>query len=67
MDSAAVAEKCFLENRNFFGDARAEPEKFNLYQGLANLASAVSEVQDELRQLRQEIAQMRHEISQLER
>ena len=40
------AMKCFVENRDLFGEPPgARAEQFNLYQGLANLAEAVREIQ----------------------
>ena len=39
--SARVAKQCFIENiQRFAPDARNDPEKYNLYKGLANLAEA---------------------------
>lgn len=43
--SIIVAKNCFAENRNLFGDAKTQPEKFNLYSGLANLADAVQKLE----------------------
>jgi hypothetical protein len=65
MRSSDTAIKCFDENRALFGDPRANPEKYNLYNGLASLSEAVLELQSQLHQLRQEVHQLRYEISQL--
>jgi hypothetical protein len=46
-----TARKCFAENLRLFANANSEPEKYNLYNGLANLASAVEETQDQLSQI----------------
>ena len=59
MSSSQNALKCFNENIRLFGDARTEPEKFNLYNGLANLALAIKEMQTEIASLRQEVNRLR--------
>jgi len=40
-----VAIKCFVENCHLFADPDRDPEKFNLYTGLANLAEALEEIE----------------------
>ncbi len=65
MRSLDTAVKCFDENRVMFGDPRVQPEKFNLYNGLASLAEAVGELQNQVQQLRQEVHQLRYEVSQI--
>lgn len=57
---ANSAIKCFNENRVHFGNARTQPEKFNLYNGLSSLAKAVKELQDEVDKLRREVAGLRN-------
>ncbi len=52
----------FDENRNLFGDPRTEPEKFNLYNGLASMAEAVSELQMQVQSLSQEVQMLRQEL-----
>lgn len=59
MQSANNALKCFQENLRVFGDMQSQPEKYNLYNGLANLATAVKEMQREIHTLRQELANSR--------
>lgn len=59
MSGANNAFKCFHENLQLFGNAHANPEKYNLYNGLANLAEAVKELQAEVKQLRQEVHSLR--------
>jgi hypothetical protein len=58
-----TAAKCFDENRQMFGDARRQPENFNLYNGLANLAYAVGEMDQQIRDLRYQVAQLRQELA----
>ena len=58
-DRVRTAIKCFDENRNLFGDPQGQPEKFNLYNGLASLAEAVSELQSQVSALTQEITYLR--------
>jgi hypothetical protein len=46
-----TAKKCFAENIRLFGNSNSQPEKYNLYNGLANLAAAVEETQEQLAQI----------------
>lgn len=47
--NSKTAEDCFRENFRLFGsDSARQPEKFNLYNGLANLASAISGIEQSL-------------------
>jgi hypothetical protein len=46
--SADAARRCFAENRNLFANTQGTPEeqeKWNLYNGLANLADAVQSLE----------------------
>lgn len=43
-----TARDCFLENIRLCGDPKTNPEKFNLYNGLANLAEAMMEMKAEI-------------------
>lgn len=54
-----LARKCFEENLQLFAHPQAHPEKYNLYKGLAALAKATKEIQDELRSLRSEIQHLK--------
>jgi len=58
------AIKCFDENRDLFGDPHTQPEKFNLYNGLASIAEALLELQTQVQALRQEVQNLTHEVSQ---
>jgi len=48
-----TAKKCFAENLRNLG---RDSEKYNLYNGLTNLSSAVEEMQAELAQIRATLA-----------
>ena len=60
-----TAIKCFQENCVDFADAGTQPEKYNLYTGLANLAETVGELQILVRQVRNEVQQLRQDVHQL--
>ncbi len=50
---ARKAKEQFEENLRLFAPADREPEKFNLYAGLANLASEIESLRLEVRRIRQ--------------
>jgi hypothetical protein len=56
--SFEAAKKCFVENTSLFGNAQVEPEKFNLYNGLSNMAEALKKLEQEVHQLRREVADL---------
>ncbi len=46
------AEEQFRENYNLFGsDPKNQTEKFNLYNGLANLARGLQSIQSSIKQI----------------
>jgi hypothetical protein len=49
--SLTGALDCFEDNLRLFGDVHAQPEKYNLYNGLANLAHSVTQTEEEIRRL----------------
>jgi hypothetical protein len=57
--SIETAIKCFNENIQLFGDARQQPENFNLYNGLSNLSQAVQSLQHEVHRLRSEVEELK--------
>ena len=57
-----AAIKCFDENRNLHGKADTKPEKYNLYNGLSNLAEAVYELQKQMETLSQDVRMLRMNI-----
>jgi hypothetical protein len=46
------AEKQFAENLRLFGNANREPEKFNLYAGLINLAKGLQSLGAEIAEIK---------------
>lgn len=54
----SIALKCFQENFQLFGDPKAAPEKFNLYNGLVNLTDGIMQMEQEIRGLREETQQI---------
>lgn len=48
MQHTETARACFAENIRLFGNAKTQPEKFNLYNGLLNLADAIKKLEDRL-------------------
>ena len=46
--SAKDAGNCFLTNFRLVGDPNTDPEKYNLYKGLIDLAAAVEKIENDL-------------------
>ena len=59
MSNSQNAFKCFDENIRLFAKAATHPEKYNLYNGLANIAKAIQELESEVARLRTEIVRLR--------
>jgi len=59
-----TAIKCFDENIKLYGNPITDPEKYNLYNGLASLSEAISELQNQIGILQNMINVMRFELSQ---
>jgi hypothetical protein len=55
--SADVAQKCFVEARNMT-DSNRNPNEWNMYNGLANLADSVAQVQRDIYQINYAILQL---------
>jgi hypothetical protein len=49
--SIDTAKKCFDENLKFYVSQKSQPEKFNLYQGLYNIADEIEKINLRLDQL----------------
>lgn len=49
------AEKQFDENLRIFGNAKSEPEKYNLYAGLSNLAKGLKNLQSQIEDLQRRL------------
>jgi len=45
------ASRQFGENLRLFSDPQKEPEKYNLYAGLKNLADGLEDLEDSVRRL----------------
>ena len=59
-----LAAKCFNENRNLFGNPQTAPEKFNLYNGLENMAVMVQELILKIDRLEREVSSLRNDLNQ---
>lgn len=46
------AEKQFVENVIFFNNPQSTPEKYNLYNGLANLAKGLQDLENEIQEIK---------------
>jgi hypothetical protein len=57
-----VAKKCFVENLQLFSNPQTEPEKFNLYNGLASLVEGMEELELKVQSLCQELYQVRTKL-----
>ena len=49
------AKKCFSENLRLFANPTLEPEKYNLYNGLLNLAEAIKGIEQRIKYIKNEI------------
>lgn len=52
MSKSTYAKNCFIENREMFGDKHSQPEKFNLYNGLALLAEVIEELENDVKNIK---------------
>ena len=59
-DGMPATSGFFMENVRLFANAQEQPEKYNLYMGLANLAQDVQA-------LRSEVARLTREVNRLNR
>jgi len=57
--------KSFLENRNLFGNSKTQPEKFNLYSGLALLADTVKKQDAKLDNLAEQVEELKALIKRI--
>lgn len=53
--SFGMAKKQFDENLNLFANPNTEPEKYNLYAGLSNLAQGLENLAAEVEELKRKI------------
>ncbi len=56
------AEEFFTENQRLFTDVETEPEKYNLYGGLATLARDVAQLQNRVEVLIGEVDNLRRGV-----
>lgn len=66
-----VAKDCFVENVEAFADPETQAEKFNLYNGLANLVEGVEELKKAIYQIQQAglvdgVAQLKRELTKIQ-
>ena len=61
--NSKAARMCFYGNLKLIGDRETDPEKYNLYFGLAKLAEAVSDVDRRVQLLRREVDALRSLIA----
>jgi hypothetical protein len=57
--NSKMARICFYGNLKLIGNRETDPEKYNLYFGLAKLAEAVSDVDCRVQLLSQEVKALR--------
>jgi hypothetical protein len=62
-----TAKKFFEENMHLFANAQTEPEKFNLYNGLWNLADSLQQIETEMHRLQQQVINLHTMLSLLKR
>jgi hypothetical protein len=55
------AINCFEENIRLFGDAGVQPEKYNLYAGLAAVAHALEHLETEICAVKKEVGRIERE------
>jgi hypothetical protein len=53
--SAQSAMDCFNENIQLFGNSQTEPEKYNLYRGLGELADAIKRIEKDVADIKRKI------------
>ena len=58
--NAFNAKQQFSDNLQLVGNAWTDPEKFNLYSGLYNLAESLEQIQNELNQVKSDIQILIH-------
>ena len=63
MLNSDLAAKCFNENRNSFADCQTAPEKFNLYNGLENMAIMIQLLLSKVESLEKDVEILRRELT----
>ncbi len=59
-----LASECFNENRNNFSDFQDTPEKFNLYNGLENMALMIETLLAKVENLENQVHSLRNDLTQ---
>jgi hypothetical protein len=57
-----LAKACFNENIKLFADFQQQPEKFNFYNGLFNLAVAISGIENKLLSIDKRLSSLEQRI-----
>jgi hypothetical protein len=60
--SIQSAINCFEENIRLFANSRVEPEKYNLYNGLANMASTIQRLDREVGEIKEVVDHILREV-----
>jgi hypothetical protein len=61
--SAQNAIYCFNENVQLFSNSQVEPEKYNLYRGLGELANAIKKLSNEIDAVKHAIDHIQSQVS----
>ena len=56
------AERQFVENVKLFGNPQTQPEKYNLYNGLGNLARSLRNLEDKVDSLLGEVRRIKSRL-----
>ena len=56
------AEQQFNENFKIFCNPQSQPEKYNLYAGLGNLAKGLQYLEEEIRIIKQKLENIKSEL-----
>ena len=56
------AKEQFIENVQLFGNPHIEPEKYNLYNGLANLAKGLEKLEKKMDTLERRIINIENKL-----
>lgn len=56
------AKKQFEENLNLFSSPQSQPEKYNLYAGLMNIAKGLEKLEYEIESIKQKLQKIETEI-----
>jgi hypothetical protein len=57
-----IAVDCFNENLRLFSNPQLEPEKYNLYTGLASIAEGIMQLSIQVDSLQNEVQSLRSQL-----